>query len=87
MLVKKTISKCLLLATNIGIDKEPDLELTADSGRATASLSVQVCESGKELLMPEEAGFLQKISELGRSFPVPVVLKEVGLVWIPKQFR
>ena len=71
----------LLLATNIGIDKEPDLGLRTVEELQPLFLQVHV-NLMQELLMPEgERSFhtwKDHLKSYGQGFPVPVVLKEVG---------
>ena len=77
----------LLLATNIGIDKEPDLGLRTVEELHPLFLQVHV-NLMQELLMPEgERSFhtwKDHLKSYGQGFPVPVVLKEVGFGMDPK---
>ena len=77
----------LLLATNIGIDKEPDLGLRTVEELQPLFLQVHV-NLMQELLMPEgERSFhtwKDHLKSYGQGFPVPVVLKEVGFGMDPK---
>ena len=77
----------LLLATNIGIDKEPDLGLRTVEELHPLFLQVHV-NLMQELLMPEgERSFhtwKDHLKSYGQAFPVPVVLKEVGFGMDPK---
>ena len=84
--VKKDHSH-LLLATNIGIDKEPDLGLRTVEELQPLFLQVHV-NLMQELLMPEGERIFHTwkdhLKSYGQGFPVPVVLKEVGFGMDPK---
>ena len=77
----------LLLATNIGIDKEPDLGLRTVEELQPLFLQVHV-NLMQELLMPEGERIFHTwkdhLKSYGQGFPVPVVLKEVGFGMDPK---
>ena len=77
----------LLLATNIGIDKEPDLGLRTVEELHPLFLLDHV-NLMQVLLMPEgERSFhtwKDHLKSYGQGFPVPVVLKEVGFGMDPK---
>ena len=77
----------LLLATNIGIDKEPDLGLRTVEELYPLFLQVHV-NLMQELLMPEGERIFHTwkdhLKSYGQGFPVPVVLKEVGFGMDPK---
>ena len=77
----------LLLATNIGIDKEPDLGLRTVEELQPLFLQVHV-NLMQELLMPEGERIFHTWKDhlkiYGQGFPVPVVLKEVGFGMDPK---
>ena len=84
--VKKDHSH-LLLATNIGIDKEPDLGLRTVEELHPLFLQVHV-NLMQELLMPEGERIFHTwkdhLKSYRQGFPVPVVLKEVGFGMDPK---
>ena len=77
----------LLLATNIGIDKEPDLGLRTVEELHPLFLQVHV-NLMQELLMPEGERIFHTwkdhLKSYGQGFPVPVVLKEVGFGMDPQ---
>ena len=83
----KTDHPRLLLATNIGLDKEPDLGLRTVKELQPLFLQVHV-NLMQELLMPEGERMFHSwknhLKTYGQDFPVPVVLKEVGFGMDPK---
>lgn len=83
----KTDHPHLLLATNIGLDKEPDLGLQTVEELHPLFLQVHV-NLMQELLMPEGERIFHTwedhLQGYGQAFPVPVVLKEVGFGMDPK---
>ena len=83
----KTDHPHLLLATNIGIDKEPELGVRAVKELQPLFLQVHV-NLMQELLMPEGERIFHTwkdhLKAYGKDFPVPVILKEVGFGMDPK---
>ena len=77
----KTDHPHLLLAANIGIDKEPELGVRAVKELQPLFLQVHV-NLMQELLMPEGERIFHTwkdhLKAYGKDFPVPVILKEVG---------